>query len=336
MDIFIRMLWKAPRALPAQRQIVLGRRCVVAPSAAKQSALPGPGGVVQPQRWRGLLRVATEKTVVHFSVSRNFSPRAENRGCCCGAAQEWWCADESNKWSDAHHGGGGSRRKAAEGNRLGNGFTSVLLFHSLRTYGQIDRFQVDFKWEEEEEGGGGGGWWRRRVLGWSGGTKINTISKPPMWPVSIAKHFTPAPTQPRKHTHTHTICPTSQTVTMIHTIDNTHQTHPDTYTRAARCYQSTNVSLKVIDTPQKHSDNLISVFWLTDGNLLELLGDLLLYSVLSHFLQPMSSQKLLNHNPKACLLLDYGPFTTISQSFFFNWPKVKHCPLMISNHRLCH
>lgn len=163
---------------------------------------------------------------------------------------------------------------------------------------------------------GGGGWRRRRVLGWSGGTKINTISKPPMWPVSIAKHFTPAPTQPRKHTHTHTICPTSQTVTMIHTIDNTHQTHPDTYTQAARCYQSTNVSLKVIDTPQKHSDNLISVFWLTDGNLLELLGDLLLYSVLSHFLQPMSRQKLLNHNPKACLLLDYGPFTTISQSFF--------------------
>lgn len=216
MDIFIRMLWKAPRALPAQRQIVLGRRCVVAPSAAKQSALPGPGGVVQPQRWRGLLRVATEKTVVHFSVSRNFSPRAENRGCCCGAAQEWWCADESNKWSDAHHGGGGSRRKAAEGNRLGNGFTSVLLFHSLRTYGQIDRFQVDFKWEEEEEGGGGGGWWRRRVLGWSGGTKINTISKPPMWPVSIAKHFTPAPTQPRKHTHTHYLS---------HITDSDHDTH---------------------------------------------------------------------------------------------------------------
>lgn len=103
---------------------------------------------------------------------------------------------------------------------------------------------------------------------------------------------------------------------MIHTIDNTHQTRPDTYPQAARCYQSTNVSLKVIDTPQKHSDNLISVFWLTDGNLLELLGDLLLYSVLSHFLQPMSRQKLLNHNPKACLLLDYGPFTTISQSFF--------------------
>lgn len=70
------------RALPAQREIVLDHCRVVAPGAAEQSALPGPGAVVEPQRWRGLPGVAPEKTVVHFFGRQNFRPGAEDGGFC--------------------------------------------------------------------------------------------------------------------------------------------------------------------------------------------------------------------------------------------------------------